>query len=106
LRGISRVVLAMARRGDLPRGLAHVSSGSPRRAVLATGISIAALALAGSVKTTWTISTFTVLLYYGINNACALRQPAAERRFPRFVPAAGLLLCTTLAVTTAVLAFR
>ncbi len=106
LLGISRVVLAMARRGDLPRGLAHVHDGSPRRAVLVTGGVILALALIGSVKTTWTISALTVLLYYSINNLCALRQPASERRFPRFVPALGLTLCAMLAVATAILGFR
>jgi basic amino acid/polyamine antiporter, APA family len=106
LLGISRVVLAMARRGDLPSGLAHVHGGSPRRAVLVTGAAILALALLGSVKTTWTISALTVLLYYAINNACALRQPASERRFPRFVPVLGLTLCVVLAAATAVLGFR
>lgn len=106
LLGISRVVLAMARRGDLPRGLAHVHDSSPRRAVLVTGAAILALALLGSVKTTWTISALTVLLYYAVNNACALRQPPEERRFPRAVPALGLVLCLVLAIATAVLGFR
>lgn len=106
LLGISRVVLAMARRGDLPKALAHVHDGSPRRAVLLTGAAILLLALIGSVKTTWTISALTVLLYYAINNLCALRQPANERRFPRFVPALGFALCVVLAIGTAVLGFR
>jgi APA family basic amino acid/polyamine antiporter len=106
LLGISRVVLAMARRGDLPRSLAHVHDGSPRRAVLFTGAAILSLALIGSVKTTWTISALTVLLYYAINNLCALRQPASERRFPRFVPALGFALCVVLAIATSILGFR
>lgn len=95
--GVSRVVLAMARRGDLPRGLAHVDRASPRRAVLVTGAAIAGLTLIGSVKTTWTVSAFTVLVYYGVMNLCALRQPPAERRFPRAVPAFGLVTCLVLA---------
>jgi APA family basic amino acid/polyamine antiporter len=98
LLGISRVLLAAARRKDLPAALAHVDGGSPRRAVILTGVVIAALALIGSVKATWTLSAFTVLLYYAVMNVCALRQPAAERRFPRAVPAAGLAMCIGLAV--------
>lgn len=98
LLGISRVLLAAARRKDLPSALAHVDGGSPRRAVVVTGIAIAALALIGSVKATWTLSAFTVLLYYAVMNICALRQPATERRFPRVVPAGGLAMCIGLAV--------
>jgi basic amino acid/polyamine antiporter, APA family len=98
LLGISRVVLAMARRGDLPKGLAVVHAHSPRRAVVVTGLAIGALALIGSVKTTWTFSAFSVLIYYAIANACALRQPASERIFPRAVPILGLVCCLGLAV--------
>lgn len=105
LLGISRVVLAMARRRDLPTALAHVHGHSPRRAVLVTGLAIAALSLVGSIKTTWTISAFTVLVYYSVMNICALRQPAAERRFPRILPASGLLLCAALAIWIAVRTF-
>ncbi len=97
LLGISRVVLAMARRRDLPSPLAHVEHGSPRRAVAVTGLAIAALALVGSVKTTWSFSAFSVLVYYAIANACALRQPVEERRFPRVVPVLGLVACGGLA---------
>ncbi len=98
LLGISRVVLAMARRGDMPKALAHVDDGSPRRAVIATGAVILGLALVGSIETTWTVSAFTVLLYYGVTNLCALRQPPEERRVPRVVPALGFLLCMLLAI--------
>ncbi|HEX5062815.1 MAG TPA: APC family permease [Kofleriaceae bacterium] len=98
LLGISRVVLAMARRRDLPHGLATVHGSSPRRAVIVTGVAIAALALIGSVKTTWSVSAFFVLVYYGIANYCALRQPASERRFTRAVPVLGLVSCLALAV--------
>ena len=98
LLGISRVVLAMARRGDLPRGLAKVHGSSPRAAVLATGAVISALTLIGNVKTTWSFSAATVLVYYAITNVCALRQPREERRFPRVVAWLGLASCLALAV--------
>jgi APA family basic amino acid/polyamine antiporter len=103
LLGISRVVLAMARRRDLPHALASVHAGSPRRAVIVTGVAIAALALIGSVKTTWTTSAFFVLVYYAITNLCALRQPPAERIFPRVIPALGLVTCAGLALFISVI---
>ena len=98
LLGISRVVLAMARRGDAPKRLARVHGSSPRAAVIVTGAVIAALALIGSVKTTWSFSAFSVLVYYAIANWCALRQPADQRRFPRAVPIVGLVSCLGLAL--------
>ncbi|MEM1063606.1 MAG: APC family permease, partial [Planctomycetota bacterium] len=62
--GLSRVVLAMARRGDLPGYFAHVDAktGSPKRAVWAVGGLVALLTLIGSIKTAWTFSAFTELV--------------------------------------------
>ena len=97
LLGISRVVLAMARRGDLPATLAKVDGGSPRNAVIAVGIVIALLAATGRIATTWSLSAFSVLIYYAIANLAALRQPRNERRFPRIVPILGLASCAALA---------
>jgi len=99
LLGLSRVVLAMARRGDLPPALALIDArlASPRRAVAATGVAVGALALIGSVRVTWSFSAFTVLLYYAITNLAALRLPAPHRRYPRWIAALGLCSCLGLA---------
>jgi APA family basic amino acid/polyamine antiporter len=99
LLGLSRVLLAMGRRGDMPSALSVVDAhgASPRRAVIVTGAGIAALTLLGSVETTWSFSAFTVLIYYGLTNLAALRQPARQRRYPRAVPAFGLAGCFGLA---------
>ncbi len=98
LLGLSRVMLAMGRRRDLPAWLAHVDEGpkSPRRAVIVTGALIAGLVLIGNVETTWSFSAFTVLVYYALTNLSALRLPAAKRRFPRIIPLLGLLSCLGL----------
>lgn len=96
--GLSRVVLAMARRGHLPAGLAHIDDGSPNRAVLAVGGLVLALVLVGDVRTTWGVSAVTVLLYYAITNLSALRLPAADRRFWLWLPWAGLAGCAGLAL--------
>lgn len=97
--GLSRVVLAMARRGDLPRVLAHVDehSSSPRLAVGAAGTLITALTLVGDLYLTWSFSAFTVLVYYGITNLAALRLGPRLAPLPRWVPWASLLSCLALA---------
>lgn len=97
--GLSRVWLAMGRRGDMPRGLAHVNAAgtTPVAAVILTGGSIMALVLIGDIKLTWSFSAFTVLVYYAITNAAALQLPAEKRRYPRGVAMAGLASCLFLA---------
>jgi APA family basic amino acid/polyamine antiporter len=97
--GLSRVVLAMARRRDLPSALAAVNARgtAPHWAVLATGALIAGIVTIGSVRTTWSFSAFSVLVYYALTNLAALRMPASERLYPRFAAAAGLVACLGLA---------
>lgn len=97
--GISRVILAMARRGDLPAVFRDVdgSSGSPLPAVLLTGLIIIALVLLDQLKLTWSFSAFTVLLYYAINNLAALAIPREKKLFPGWLSVTGLLVCLALA---------
>lgn len=95
--GLSRVTLAMARRRDLPRPLATVKNGSPHFAVPATGVLVLALTLIGDIRLTWSFSAFSVLVYYAINNLCALRLPAAHRLYPRAFAWGGLVACVFLA---------
>jgi len=99
LLGLSRVLLAMARRGDVPGSLARVTgaTGSPALAVWTVSGLVAALVALGEVETTWTVSAFTVLVYYGLTNLAALRLPPESRRFPRAVSWFGLLACFGLA---------
>lgn len=99
LLGLSRVVLAMARRGDLPSIFARVDAqrASPVAAVLLVGAIIAGLAAIGNVETTWSFSAFTVLVYYAVTNLAALRLPPEARLYPRWVSVAGLVSCLGLA---------
>ena len=97
LLGLSRVLLAMARRGEMPAGLANVAGDSPRRAVWAAGLGVAAVAGGGSVKLAWSVSACAVLLYYGLTNAAALRLPPERRRYPRAIAWLGLIGCASLA---------
>ena len=97
--GLSRVLLAMGRRGDMPRATARInlSGTTPTVAVVVMGCVIAALVLIGNVKTTWTFSAFTVLVYYSITNLAALRLTDEQRRFPKWVSVFGLGACFFLA---------
>lgn len=98
--GLSRVLLAMGRRGDAPDGLARIDArtGSPTAAVWACGVLVAGLALIGDVRVTWSFSAFTVLIYYALTNLAALRLGPDERRYPRAVAVAGLVGCLGLGV--------
>jgi APA family basic amino acid/polyamine antiporter len=97
--GLSRVVLAMGRQGDLPPVFARLGrqGTAPAAAVIAVGTLVAGLAFIGSVETTWAFSAFTVLIYYAITNLAALRLPREQRIFPAWIAMAGLAACLVLA---------
>jgi APA family basic amino acid/polyamine antiporter len=97
--GLSRVLLAMGRRGDMPRQVARLNreGTAPSVAVVVIGVAIALLVLSGNVKTTWSFSAFTVLVYYAITNLAALRLSDAERLYPKWLAWTGLLACLFLA---------
>lgn len=100
LLGLSRVLLAMGRRRDMPAVFARLdrSGSTPTAAVVAVGVIIAALVLVGDVRLTWSFSAFTVLVYYSLTNLAALRLPAGKRLYPAWIAGAGLGSCLLLAV--------
>jgi len=97
--GISRVVLGMSRRADLPIQLSKIQdhNGSPVNAVLFTGSIILLIVLIGDIKIAWSFSAFTVLVYYAITNLASLKIPAEQRLFPPIISIIGLLGCLFLA---------
>ena len=97
--GLSRVVLAMGRRGDLPKATARISESTSVPAVATVGVAvlIAGLVCVGNVKLTWSFSAFTVLVYYAITNLCAIRMKPGERLYPIWPAYLGLAACLTLA---------
>lgn len=99
LLGLSRVMLSMARRKDLPEILAAVNpeTKSPAASVWMTGLIIGFLVLSGDVVFTWSFSAFTVLIYYAITNLSAFVMPKDLRLYPRWIPAMGLFGCLFLA---------
>jgi APA family basic amino acid/polyamine antiporter len=96
--GVSRVILAMGRRGDMPGITARLGrSREPLVAIALTGTIIAGLALIGDIRTTWSFSALTVLIYYAITNVAALRLTGTNRLYPRAMSWLGLAGCLTLA---------
>lgn len=99
LLGLSRVMLAMGRRRDMPQIVARLDEegSTPWIAVVIVGAIVMGLILIGDVRMTWSLSAFTVLIYYGITNLAAIRLPRRLRLYPAFVPWCGLVSCLGLA---------
>lgn len=97
--GLSRVVLAMGRRGDLPSAFARVNARgtTPVGAVVLVGVIILALTAIGSIRLAWSFSAFTVLLYYAVTNLAAIRLPHEQRLYHPAVAWTGLAGCLSLA---------
>lgn len=97
--GLSRVLLAMGRRGDMPPVVAQLNAAgtTPTVAVIVMGVVIGGLALTGSVQTTWSFSAFTVLIYYSLTNLAALRLKRDQRLFSAWISVLGLISCLFLA---------
>lgn len=96
--GVSRTAAAMAAGGDLPGSLARLGSrGTPWRADLLGGVVAAGLAVAAGPAAAIALSACSVLVYYAVANAAALRLRAEQRRFPAWTGALGLVLCVGLA---------
>jgi len=92
--GLSRVWLAMGRRGDMPARLAVLDRRTqPVAAIVVSGALIAATTLLGDISLAWTFSAMTVLLYYGLTNLSAL---ALDRG--RATAWAGLVSCLGLSL--------
>lgn len=92
LLGLSRVLLAMGRRGDMPAIMANLPV-----AVAAVGVAISSLAGIGSVRVAWSFSAFTVLIYYAVTNLAALRLSREERLYSPVWAWGGLAACLVLA---------
>lgn len=99
--GISRTAFAMAGNGDLPRWLAavHPRFRVPHRAELAVAVLVAAAAATVDLRAAIGFSSFAVLVYYGLTNASAFTLAASQRRWPRWLTAAGVVGCAVLALS-------
>jgi basic amino acid/polyamine antiporter, APA family len=98
--GVSRTGLAMARGHDLPGALTRIGPrGTPWVADLAGGLVAALIAVLAGPAAAIAVSACSVLVYYAVVNAAALRLPATGRSWPRWTSWLGLALCLVLALT-------
>lgn len=98
LLGVSRVILAMARRNDLPKGLALLNpdrTSAPAAVWLSFAVMMVLVGL-GDLRLAWSFSAFTVLIYYTITNLAALRILPAQRFIPSWISVFGLVSCLAL----------
>lgn len=99
--GVGRTALAMAREGDLPRGLAavHPRFRVPHRAEVALAVVVCVLVLTVDLRGAIGFSSFGVLLYYLVANLAAWTQTGEHRRFPRVLQGVGAVGCVVLVAT-------
>lgn len=99
--GISRVMLAMGRRNDLPPIFQriHKRYRVPHIGIIITGITILLLTIMGSFEFIVRAATFTILLYYSITNIAAIRQPKKNQMYGRLIPIFGLVGCLAMSVS-------
>ena len=98
--GVSRTVLAMSRRRELPPWFAKVDErrSLPVRAELIVVAVVAVLVLVVELRSAIALSGVAVLTYYAITNASAFVLPDDERRWPRWICVVGAAGCVALAV--------
>lgn len=99
--GISRMMLAMGRRNDLPPIFQKIHSRYrvPHIGILLTGIIILILTLFGTFEYIVRAATFTILLYYSITNIAAIKQPKTDRMYGRLIPVLGFLGCLAMSIS-------
>ena len=98
--GVSRVAYSMARHGELPRALSAVdgSHGTPYYSIWVAGGLMAALVLLIDLEKVVVVSTFSLLFYYGVANAAALRLRPESRLYHPAVPIVGIIATLALLV--------
>ncbi len=96
--GISRIMFAMARTGDLPPFLKriHPHFSTPHYAIGISGACMIAAILLADLTLVVTVSTFAMLVYYLIANIAAFRIPSKYRQYPAVVPVIGSVSCIGL----------
>ncbi|MDD4010494.1 MAG: APC family permease, partial [Fermentimonas sp.] len=99
--GISRMMLAMGRRSDLPTIFQkiHHKYRVPHLGIMITGVIILLLTITGSFEFILRAAAFTILLYYSITNIAALKQPVKEQIYSKVIPVLGLAGCLSMSVS-------
>lgn len=99
--GISRMLLAMGRRNDLPSFFEriHGKTSVPHLGIIFTSIVILAITILGTFEFVVRAATFTILLYYSITNIAAIKQPRKEQIYTKAIPYLGLVGCLAMSIS-------
>jgi len=99
--GISRMLLAMRRRRDLPAFFEkiHRKTSVPHAGILFTAFVILLITLLGSFEFVVRAATFTILLFYSITNLSAIKQPREQQLYGKVIPVLGLAGCLGMSVS-------
>lgn len=97
--GISRTTFAMAANRDIPHWFSavHPTHKVPHRAELAVGLIIASVVGVADLRSAIGFSSFAILVYYAIANIASWTLKPEQRRFPRWMCAAGAVSCAIVA---------
>ena len=101
LPGVSRTILAMARRTELPVWLAAIDERreAPVRAELTVAVVVIIAVASVDLRNAIGFSSVTVLTYYAVANASAMTLRNRRRRTGMLAAVVGLVGCAALAVT-------
>ena len=96
--GISRIMFAMSRTGDLPAFLKriHPRFSTPHYAILISGACMIVAILLADLTLVVAVSTFAMLIFYLIANIAAFRIPLKYRQYTPIVPVIGAVSCLGL----------
>jgi len=94
--GVSRVMYAMAKNGDLPSflGKIHLKRGIPYYGIIVSGVLMALLAASNDLALVVNVSSVSSLLYYALSNASALKLKIRLRM--TMVSILGVISCLVL----------
>lgn len=98
--GLSRVIFAMSRNGDLPGwvGAIHPRYRVPGRAIILIGAVVAVLSAFTNLSSVLEASSLALLLYYGLTNFTALRL-GKRKLYSQTVSVLGFITTLSLALT-------
>ena len=96
--GISRMLLAMARNGEMPAVLARIDArrSVPHVAESVLTAVVIVLVLTLDLRGAIGLSGVAVLTYYAVTNAAALTLTPTQRLWPNWIAIAGLIGCVVL----------
>lgn len=96
--GISRIMFAMSRKGDLPVFLCriHPKFSTPSYTIWISGVFMITAILLADLTLVVGVGTFAMLIFYLIANIAAFKIPPENRQYPAIIPVISAVSCIGL----------